>query len=345
MQANSATTLFTNDLLDMEIISPSGASSYSWSGPGLSSADEFLSGLVNSANSGIYTASVMDANGCSGTTTINITVNAAAVLSAKALLSGPYVVNAGLMADSLRAFGMIPTTEPYGSTPYNTIFSHVNGNAGASCDPSVFLTTGNDAIVDWVFIQLRNASNSSTVVATRSALIQRDGDIVSVDGVSPVTFQGTTPGNYFVTIKHRNHLGIMTLGATNITEAGTAINFTNPTTPLFTRAAPNNNPSPLTGAARVQGGKLTMYAGNCNITTVANSRFISSNSTVTSDRTALFNYTGFTGSINGYSIFDCDMNGTARFNGLNPDRLTILLNCVNNANSTNNVIVNEQTPN
>jgi hypothetical protein len=88
-----------------------------------------------------------------------------------------------------------------------------------------------------------------------------------------------------------------------------------------------------------------MYAGNCNITTVANSRFISSNSTVTSDRTALFNYTGFTGSINGYSIFDCDMNGTARFNGLNPDRLTILLNCVNNANSTNNVIVNEQTPN
>ena len=39
-------------------------------------------------------------------------------------------------------------------------------------------------------------------------MVQRDGDIVDVDGVSPVTFNGIADGNYILTVRHRNHLGL-----------------------------------------------------------------------------------------------------------------------------------------
>jgi len=56
----------------------------------------------------------------------------------------------------------------------------------------------------------------------------------------------------------------------------------------------------------------------------------------------LFSVTGFgVNTLTGYSLYDCDLNGYARFNGLSPDRLVIYLNCGN----SNTNIVNEQTPN
>ena len=47
-------------------------------------------------------------------------------------------------------------------------------------------------------------------IASRSALLQRDGDIVDVDGVSPVGFELLPNGAYFLSVRHRNHLGVMT---------------------------------------------------------------------------------------------------------------------------------------
>jgi hypothetical protein len=56
----------------------------------------------------------------------------------------------------------------------------------------------------------------------------------------------------------------------------------------------------------------------------------------------LFAAVGLSGSFNGYSVLDVDMSGSARFNGFNPDRVVILLNCANNSSG---LIVHEQTPN
>lgn len=78
-------------------------------------------------------------------------------------------------------------------------------------DPiTVFLVTGEDAIVDWVFMELRDKNDYSSVVATRAALLQRDGDIVDLDGTSKVFFADVTPDSYFLVVRHRNHLGVMT---------------------------------------------------------------------------------------------------------------------------------------
>jgi Dockerin type I domain len=77
----------------------------------------------------------------------------------------------------------------------------------------VLSVTGNNAIIDWVFVELRNPSVPSTILYTRSALLQADGDIVDVDGVSPLVFLNVPANNYYLGIRHRNHLIIQTTAA------------------------------------------------------------------------------------------------------------------------------------
>ena len=38
--------------------------------------------------------------------------------------------------------------------------------------------------MDWVFLEIRNATSPYAIQASKRALVQRDGDIVDVDGVS-----------------------------------------------------------------------------------------------------------------------------------------------------------------
>ena len=47
-------------------------------------------------------------------------------------------------------------------------------------------------------------------------MIQRDGDIVDVDGVSPLAFP-VEEGDYHIVVKHRNHLGMMTAAPVTLT--------------------------------------------------------------------------------------------------------------------------------
>ncbi|MDY8134883.1 M60 family peptidase N-terminal accessory domain-containing protein [Aquimarina sp. 2201CG5-10] len=109
-----------------------------------------------------------------------------------------------LMRDDLRIAGLLPTTSPY--------------TDGLNCNTSVFNAVGNDAIVDWIWLELRDANDVNTIINGRSALLQRDGDIVEIDGTSPVTFQiSQTQGDYYLMIQHRNHLAIRTQAPESLT--------------------------------------------------------------------------------------------------------------------------------
>lgn len=154
------------------------------------------------------------------TTGVLTAFNKFITVGARAFLQGAYDPVTGLMTDNLRSlpFGSsantanFPSTDPYRVAPYNSAFTHVNNsNVETIANASVLVgATSNDNIVDWVFLELRNlnASPGNTILQTRSALIQRDGDIVDVDGISPVTFNGVADGNYILTVRHRNHLGL-----------------------------------------------------------------------------------------------------------------------------------------
>jgi hypothetical protein len=138
-------------------------------------------------------------------------------LGLKALLTGAYNAS-GLMYDDLRTANLLPNDEPYTALG----FSHSGDETIVN---GVFDVTGNDAIVDWVYIELRDETTPSTIVATRAALIQKDGDIVDIDGKSNVTFD-ISAGNYFVVVKHRNHLGVMSASVLALSTTETTYDFT-----------------------------------------------------------------------------------------------------------------------
>jgi hypothetical protein len=289
-------------------------------------------------SSGIYINNSINGNGCIQVDSLILTITPTISLAIKATLSGPYSESQLLMKDDLRVKGLIPLIEPYSSSPYSSAFVHVNGG-GETTNTLVLAQTGNDAIVDWVFVSIRSMLNSSVVLATKSALLQRDGDIVEAsDGISPVNFS-LLAGNYFVAVDHRNHLGIMTANPISIGTVTASINLTNGLTPLYLKPT-NNNPTPLTGATKNQGGVRTMYSGNCSIASFLEASRINYGAALTSDKSALLLATGATTIINGYSIFDLDLNGIARYSGLNPDRFVISSTVLN----TNSIIVSEQLP-
>ncbi len=116
-----------------------------------------------------------------------------------------------LMRDDLRVAGHIPTTSPYLDA--------------LTCNATVFDVTGVDAIVDWIWIELRDETDNTKVMYSRSALLQRDGDVVDVDGTSVLNFS-TLNDTYYITVKHRNHLTIMSMAALTYSAGTNNIDFT-----------------------------------------------------------------------------------------------------------------------
>ncbi len=159
-------------------------------------------------------------------------------LQLKSILQGAMLNNTGngLMRDDLRKKGILPLEEPYTQMPF---FEHVSSGGGEVMDANLLTIDGADGIVDWVFVELRDANDIKNVVATQSALIQCDGDIVTAKGDSIILFSNTRVGDYFVSVRHRNHLGMITLNTETFTPTNIPfVDFTFAFTPVV-----GNHPS------------------------------------------------------------------------------------------------------
>lgn len=162
---------------------------------------------------------------------------------------------ATLMRDDLRAQGLLPIVEPYTALGYAFWNISINNGGGESiANPAVFQKTGSSAIVDWVLVELRSTTALDSVIWSRAALVQRDGDVVDVDGVSPVNFPNASPGPYYVAVRHRNHLGVMTGESMDLSENAVSVDFTDPDFP--------NNCGQL-GMATI-GNKRVLWGGDLN---------------------------------------------------------------------------------
>jgi hypothetical protein len=79
-------------------------------------------------------------------------------------------------------------------------------------------------IVDWVLVELRDVVTMEPI-AKRSALVTSTGDIVDLDGVSPVMFTAT-PDQYYVVICHRNHLDVLSDAPVDLSGSFGSLDFT-----------------------------------------------------------------------------------------------------------------------
>lgn len=168
-------------------------------------------------------------------------------------LQGAYEPDLNLMRDNLRESGLLPLNEPYTDLGY----AHLAGGGGESTTNAVlnavFDTSDFNTVVDWVFLELRNIAGAP--IATRSALLQRDGDVVDTDGVSPVAFSNVSAGDYYLVVKHRNHLGVMSAMPIALSGIETVVDFTNDLNLVFGGG---------NGAALLAGGRIGLFSGDYN---------------------------------------------------------------------------------
>ena len=151
-------------------------------------------------------------NGTFGTINPSRTITLQPKVYLQGPASNPNVGQESLMRDDLRVADLLPTVSPYGDGA-TTTFS---------------IQEPNNNIVDWVFVELRDATDSSIIIASQSALLERDGDVVSVTGTA-LDFN-TPAGDYFVAIKHRNHLGIISATTVTLSSTVTTLDFSSDST-------------------------------------------------------------------------------------------------------------------
>jgi hypothetical protein len=230
----------------------------------------------------------------------------ALVLNVKALLAGSLDATTGKMNDALRTLSAFPTTSPYGGME--------------TINPSVLNTSGDNAIVDWVQVQLRT---SQMIVASKSALIQRDGDIVGLDGVKLLDF-GFAEDEYLVAVVHRNHLGVMTGNSVPLSySSNPLIDFTISTT--------------ATSQATV-GSYKAMWAGDAN----GDKKVIYSG--LNDDRAAILSAMGVSANsilFNVYDNADLDMNGTLKYFGTKSENYPIMITVMSNIGSRTTIVTQQ----
>jgi hypothetical protein len=205
----------------------------------------------------------------------------------------------------------------------STVSPYTDGTAIVATDP-IFIATGQDKIVDWVWIELRDATNPSVIIDGKSALLQRDGDIVEAladDTSTPVSFSQEA-GDYYIVVKHRNHLGIMSNSALALSNTVTTVDFTDSnnqitygTNAQTTFGMPANSVGMWCG--NVNGDNLVQYSGtNPDVPAIL--------SKVLNDTGNFLNFPTYT--VSGYDANDVNMDGNTQYAGTNPDTPFILQN-------------------
>lgn len=243
-------------------------------------------------------------------------VLSALLVSPKVFLQGAgFNTTTLVMTDALRTLNLIPATEPY--TGLNMITAPLRGSGGgetstASVIGSAAGASSNNTIVDWVLVQLHSSATPTTVVSQRAALLQRDGDIVDVDGVSPLNMAGNAAGSYFVSVRHRNHLAVRSAATIALAKTATTnYNYTSGLAQAFAGAVGNNAMATL-----VAGSAFGMWSGNANEDVAVRMTGLNGNN---NDYLRLLNTLGSSTTIqtNVYSKQDLNLDGSVRMTGLN----------------------------
>ncbi|WP_187270987.1 hypothetical protein [Neolewinella aurantiaca] len=263
--------------------------------------------------------------------------NSAACLSQlelKVALQGSlFDTGSSLMRDDLRTGGFLPTTEPY--TAMGGKFTHFGDGGGETTTSAVLMANDGtpDAIVDWVFVELRDATDPSVIVETRSALLQRDGDVVeAADGITPLTFSGIVGTTYYVAVKHRNHLGVMTGSAVLFSSAGVTVDFTIATaTEIYDLPGVIN----FNGFEQVtMNGVQALWAGNANGDDQIKYQGPGTDNgpiltgVVSDAGNAAYSY-NYNNSL-GYSLTDINMDGKTKYQGIQNDPSYLFINLLFN---------------
>ncbi len=203
------------------------------------------------------------------------------------------------------------------SQPYNTPMFQYNGTESVS--PAAFTSTlATDDILDWVLLELKDSAGS--IVDRRAALLLENGKVTNLDKTQPVLMTAN-PGKYYLTVRHRNHLGLST-NLLSYLSGSNLFNFSVATDPdLFGNIS----------AYITVNGYTLLRGGNANSN--VNTRF----NGAANDRDAILSALGGNGATNLFDVYspaDINLDGIIRYNGSNNDRDVLLLDLGGNGSTT-----------
>ncbi len=140
-------------------------------------------------------------------------------------------------------------------------------------------------ITDWVQLELRSTADGEAVYSC-SYLLRSDGWLAEADGTdTSLSLGDTAVGAYYIVIRHRNHLAVMSAEAHSLNLTVSTYDFSTGLNKYYGGEA-----------ALLEEGIYGMYKGDCNGSGVINA----------SDYLTIRNESG----TNGYSKCDANMNGS-----------------------------------
>ncbi|MEZ5084382.1 MAG: S8 family serine peptidase [Bacteroidales bacterium] len=122
-------------------------------------------------------------------------------------LEGPF--NGSTNKIDLGLNSILPLNQPFDTPPLSNPSPdwYYTGTESVGAIPNPY-------IADWILVQLRDAPTAASAIPataffTQAAFITNTGQIVDLDGVSPLTFTGTIANNLYAVVWTRNHLGVI----------------------------------------------------------------------------------------------------------------------------------------
>lgn len=240
-----------------------------------------------------------------------------------------------LMDDTLRSLKTIPLTQPY---TYNA----VNYKGKETVTNQRLSIVGNNAVVDWVLVELHHPNNPERIVARQAALLTRDGNIVDpATNNTVLIFKDIDSVKYYVAVRHRNHLGVMTDKALDLSIPNdVVVDFTDPKVATFGGAKARLNyqeASVLWGGDANLSNNVIGNGPNNDPVTMLGAVLLAKENT-------WFN-TNYV--MAGYSNYDIDMNGYTLLSGPTNDVNLIIGNILiypDNTRHISNYVVSGSIP-
>ncbi|HRI28233.1 MAG TPA: hypothetical protein PK239_14395 [Chitinophagales bacterium] len=159
-------------------------------------------------------------NGCTSTASQTVVVNPPAPSGTPAelrvLLQGAYDPPLGVMATNLLNANYLPLAQPFNQPPWNYPGSESVAGAGAF-PPNT---------TDWVLVEARSAANPAVLLDRRAGFLLNSGVVVNTGGTQGITFGSLAAGSYYLVVRHRNHMAVMSSVPVTLPNTGNPYDFT-----------------------------------------------------------------------------------------------------------------------
>jgi hypothetical protein len=157
-----------------------------------------------------------------------------ALVEVKVLLEGPYDTVTDQMNTNLGDNGDIPFTSPYSEDPHTV--------SSLPAD-----------VTDWVLVELRQTYDGAAV-QSKSVFLKNNGHLLSDDGTTEQISMDVSTGDYYIVIRHRNHLAVMTANPVSLnSSSSTLYDFST-----------GNGQYYGSNAKQLESGVFGMYTGDAN---------------------------------------------------------------------------------